>query len=397
MSGLALEKKVTPLPGQDGALLGRIADINDISHQLDRSQQALENRIVQLQVQLAQSNQQRMQEFDAREKLADRLDLILGVMPVAVILLDGRGVVAQANAMAEELLGCELPGTRWLDVIRQCFAPTPADGHEVLLRNGRLVSLATQSLRNETGQIIVLTDQTETRRLQDNLNHHRKLSEMGRMTASLAHQIRTPLSSAILYVDHLKNPALPDEKKRHYVDRIRNQLNQLEQQVRDILIFSKGGVVLDQRVTVGTLCRRLQEQLREVCQLHKAEFEVESAVIPGHVRCNPELLISAFGNLVENSIQACRQHKIAPLLRLEMCQSKESLLEIRLTDNGPGIPAGFEQKILEPFFTTKSTGTGLGLAVVNAIVQGHGGTFAISNKPSGGASAIMLLPMMPQD
>jgi two-component system sensor histidine kinase FlrB len=397
MSGLALEKKVTPLPGHDGALLGRIADINDISHQLDRSQQALESRIVQLQVQLAQSNQQRMQEFDAREKLADRLDLILGVMPVAVILLDGRGVVSQANAMAEELLGCELPGTRWLDVIRTCFAPTPADGHEVLLRNGRLVSLATQSLRNETGQIIVLTDQTETRRLQDNLNHHRKLSEMGRMTASLAHQIRTPLSSAILYADHLKNPALPDEKKRHYVDRIRNQLNQLEQQVRDILIFSKGGVVLDQRVTVEELCRRLQDQLREVCQLHKAECEIDCAVIPGHVRCNPELLLSAFGNLVENSIQACRQHKIAPQLRFAMRQSKDALLEIRLIDNGLGIPAGFEQKILEPFFTTKSTGTGLGLAVVNAIVQGHGGTFAISNQPPGGASAIMLLPMMPQD
>lgn len=397
MSGLALEKRITPLPGHDSALLGHIADINDLSHQLNRSHQELESRIVQLQVQLAQSNQQRMQEFDAREKLADRLELILGVMPVAVILLDGRGVVSQANAMAVELLGCELRGLRWLDVIRDCFAPTPADGHEVLLRNGRLVSLATQSLRNEAGQIIVLTDQTETRQLQDNLNHHRKLSEMGRMTASLAHQIRTPLSAAILYVDHLNNPALSDDKKNHYIDRIRHQLNQLEQQVRDILIFSKGGVVLDQQMMVEALCQRLQDQLRELCLLHKADVLVNTAVIPGWVRCNPELLLSAFGNLVENSIHACRQINVVPQLQLDIELRKDFLMEIRLIDNGPGIPAGLEHKILEPFFTTKSTGTGLGLAVVNAIVLEHGGNFAICNQANGGVSATITLPLMRQD
>ncbi len=397
MSGLALEKKITALPGHDNAMLGRIADINELSNYLDHSYQELENRIGQLQVQLAQSNQQRLQEFDAKEKLADRLDLILGVMPVAVILLDGRGVVSQANTMAEDLLGCVLPGIRWIEVIRRCFSPTPADGHEVLLRNGRLVSLATQSLRNEPGQIIVLADQTETRKLQDNLNHHRNLSEMGRMTASLAHQIRTPLSSAILYADHLNNPALPEEKKRHYVDRIRKQLNQLEQQVRDILIFSKGGVVLDKTIPVEVLVQRLGQSLRDLCQLHKSDFVMDETAISGLVRCNPELLASAFGNLVENAIHACRQGRVAPELHLHVSHHTDSMLEIRLVDNGPGSPLGLEQKILEPFYTTKSTGTGLGLAVVNVIVQGHGGSFSLENLPAGGAVATLSLPLMSQN
>ncbi len=398
MNGLVAEKKVTLLPTQEGVLRGRIADMNDLSEHLDRSYHELENRIGQLQVQLAQSNQQRLQEFDAREKLAERLDLVLGVMPVAVILLDGRGSVAQANGMAESLLGCKLVGMRWIDVIQQCFAPAPANGHEVMLRNGKLISLATQSMNNEPGQIIVLSDQTETRKLQDNLNHHRKLSEMGRMTASLAHQIRTPLSSAILFAGHLTNPLLSEEKRAHYAERIRSQLNQLDQQVRDILIFSKGGVVLDQTVSSTQLATRLIHQLEDICAANKAGFQVINALRPGQVRCNPELLVSAFNNLVENAIQAARHnHQQHPYLTLILRNPNGAVLECVLEDNGPGIPAGLEEKILEPFFTTKSTGTGLGLAVVNAIIQSHGGSFVIANREPVGASASITLPVQQQN
>lgn len=394
MNGLALEKNMTALSVTDFPVRNRVTDLVDLPNNLDFSYRELENRIGQLQAQLAQSNEQRKQEFDARKKLADRLDLMLGVMPVAVILLDGRGLVSQANSLAEELLGCPLQGKRWIDVIRNCFSPTPADGHEVLLKNGCLVSLATQSLRNEPGQIIVLSDLTETRKLQDKLNHHRNLSEMGRMTASLAHQIRTPLSSAMLYAEHLDNPALTSEKKQHYAQRIRCQLGQLEQQIRDILIFSKGGILLDKMVSADGMVEQLEQVMVDLCQLYKAECDIKPLQVNGMIRCNPDLLASAFGNLVENAIQACIQKKIRPVICLHVCQPNESVLQISLHDNGPGIPAGSEEKILEPFFTTKSTGTGLGLAVVAAIVQSHGGSFSIANSPEGGAVASLRLPVL---
>lgn len=398
MSAVAAEKNVPASMGthNEAPAVGRLASLNQLSGLLSRSYVELENRIGQLQHELAQTDQRRQQESSAREQLAERLDLILGVMPVAVVLLDGRGVVTQANPMAEELLGEPLQGMRWIDIITRSFAPELSDGHEVVLRNGRLVSLATQSLNNEPGQIIVLSDQTETRHLQDNLNHHRKLSEMGRMTASLAHQIRTPLSSAMLFAEHLNNPALADERKIRYAQRIRNQLSQLDQHVRDMLIFSRGGIVLDQVLPVDTLAQRLQQQLEELCEQHQASCIVELEAGQRSLRCNPDLFTSAFANLVENALQACRGSATAPCLQLSIRATSDVLLEIVLSDNGPGIPQGLEQKIMEPFYTTKSTGTGLGLAVVNAIVQGHGGNFAMINQAHGGAVATVTLPMMPQ-
>lgn len=357
----------------------------------------LEHRIGQLTQELEHTDQQLARAATATQQLADRFNQVLNVMPVAVVLLDGRGVVAQANPMAEELLGMALNGMRWIAVIERCFSPTPTDGHEVVLRNGRLVSLATQSLNNEPGQIIVLTDLTETRRLQGNLNHHRKLSEMGKMTASLAHQIRTPLSSAILYAEHLTNPILPAEKKQKYAERIRNQLNQLDQQVRDMLIFSRGGVVLDRVLPAEALVQCLEQKLMDLCEQHQAHYELQFQPLQGLVRCNPDLFVSAFSNLVENAIQACRGAGVEPSLTLQVQSLGNSLLRISLRDNGPGIPAGLEQKILEPFFTTKATGTGLGLAVVKAIVESHGGRFVIANDDSAGARVDLTLPVQQQN
>lgn len=367
--------------------------INQISSQLNRSYHELENRIGQLQSELAHTHRERQREHSAKEKLEERLELILGVMPVAVITLDGRGRVSQANGIAEALLGEQLVGQRWLDIINRCFAPSPTDGHELVLQNGRLISIATQSLNDEPGQIIVLTDQTETRHLQEKLNHHRKLSEMGRMTASLAHQIRTPLSSATLYADHLASAGLNEERRVRYAGKIKTQLAQLDQQVRDMLIFSRGGIVLDKQVPALVFAQQLQNRLEEICEHQHASCVVEIDPIEGCLRCNDELLASAFANLVENAIQACRAGRVQPVLQLRVSRAASGLLELTLEDNGPGIPEGLEDKILEPFFTTKSTGTGLGLAVVNAIVDSHGGSFSIGNRDGVGAFACITLPL----
>src|SRR5690606_13169564 len=123
----------------------------------------------------------------------------LDILPGGVVVLDGRGRVIEANPLALELLGEPLLGVFWREVIQRSFAPRADDGHEISLQDGRRLSLATRSLAGEPGQLILLTDLTETRRLQDELARHARLSALGRMVASLAHQIRTPLSTALLY------------------------------------------------------------------------------------------------------------------------------------------------------------------------------------------------------
>ncbi len=189
---------------------------NQMSSQLSESYSLLEERVTELKGQLALVSAQRMEELAEKERLANRLQSLLDLLPGGVIVIDAHGVVREANPAALGLLGEPLVGMLWREVIARCFAPREDDGHEISLRDGRRLSIATRSLNGEPGQLILLNDLTDTRRLQEQLARHERLSALGRMVASLAHQIRTPLSAALLYAGHLSEQALPTDQQQRF-------------------------------------------------------------------------------------------------------------------------------------------------------------------------------------
>ena len=142
---------------------------NRMSRQITDNYRTLESRVNQLSGELTAEARQRQQELEEKERLADRLTTLLDVMPAGVVVIDGQGMVVQCNPAAVDLLGEPLREQRWLDVIQRCFAPRGDDGHEVSLKDGRRVSIEIRSMVNEPGQLILLTDLTETRRLQAQL------------------------------------------------------------------------------------------------------------------------------------------------------------------------------------------------------------------------------------
>ncbi len=362
---------------------------DQLSKQLNQSYRELEQQLTELQDEVVQADADRQRENEAKKALADRFTRVLNIMPVAVVLLDDRGIISQANFVAASFLGEGLVGKPWIEVINEKLSPHPTDGHEIALRDGRLVSIATQGLENGDGQVVVLTDQTETRRLQAKLNHSRKLSEMGRMTASLAHQIRTPLSTAMLYADHLCSDQLSEERRIRYAHKLKSRLSNLDQQVRDLLVFSRGGIVLESKFPIFQLAAMAQVHLDELCKSKHAVIEMTDQIPTGTVRCNSELLLSALTNLVDNAIEACLQARIEPKITIELASSA-GFIEFIIADNGPGIPESIRSKVFEPFFTTKSTGTGLGLAVVQAVIQAHGGNVYLENTDEGAAVRVIL-------
>ena len=93
--------------------------------------------------------------------------------------------MAEANPAAEDFLGTPLIGQPWFEIISRSFAPRGDDGHEVSLKDGRRVSLMTRAMDSEPGQLVLLTDQTETRLLQGRVSHYQRLSEMGRMMSEI--------------------------------------------------------------------------------------------------------------------------------------------------------------------------------------------------------------------
>src|SRR5690606_32522367 len=122
---------------------------NELSGELNRTWQALEDRVKQLTLELEAANDERLRELAARERIASRLSKLLQLLPGGVVVLNGQGRVAECNAAAIELLGSPLEGQLWLDIIRQRFAPRSDDGHEISLVNGKRVSLLSRSLDEE--------------------------------------------------------------------------------------------------------------------------------------------------------------------------------------------------------------------------------------------------------
>ncbi|WP_417780392.1 sensor histidine kinase [Stutzerimonas xanthomarina] len=360
-----------------------------MSSQLGDSQFMLHARVAELKSQLAESAAQRLQDFDEKERLANRLQSLLDLLPGGVIVIDGQGRVREANPVALELLGAPLEGSLWREVIARSFSPRRDDGHEISLKDGRRVSIATRSLNVEPGQLVLLTDLTETRRLQDQLARHERLSALGRMVASLAHQIRTPLSTALLYASHLEQGGLSAEHQQRFAGRLKDRLNELEHQVRDMLVFARGDLPLEDRVTPAELLGALRAATETKLEGVAVRWQCDTQT--GALLCNRDTLVGALVNLIENALQAASGDT---KLKIHFF-ARGTALRISISDNGIGIDAATLARLGEPFFTTRATGTGLGLAVVNSVARAHSGALELRSRPGRGTCATVRLPLLP--
>ncbi|KPX10834.1 sensor histidine kinase [Pseudomonas syringae pv. coryli] len=388
-SALSVQAQYSPELESRQGLEQAFSLFNQMSAQLTDSYGLLEARVTELKGELAHAGAQRLQELAEKERLANRLQNLLDLLPGGVIVIDGMGVVREANPAAIDLLGQPLLGMLWRHVISRCFAPREDDGHEVSLKDGRRLSIATRSLDAEPGQLVLLNDLTETRHLQEQLARHERLSSLGRMVASLAHQIRTPLSAAMIYASHLTEQELPVETQQRFAARLKDRLHELEHQVRDMLVFARGELPLTDRLTPGALFQALQNAAATHVQSVSVRWQCDS--IDGELLCNRDTLVGALLNLIENAVQASAGRM---LLKVH-AYSRGNELRICFSDNGSGIDKAALARIGEPFFTTKTTGTGLGLAVVTAVSRAHQGRVHYLSRVGRGTCAIISLPLIP--
>lgn len=386
---------------------------NQMSEQLADSYHLLENRVAELNEELSSLSDRRLAELAEKEKLANRLESLLNFLPGGVVVLDSSGRVSESNPAAVDLLGEPLQGELWRDVIVRCFAPRQGDGHEVSLRDGRLISIQTRNLGAD-GQIILLTDQTETRRLQGELSRHERLSALGKMMGALAHQIRTPLSSAMLYAGHLCSGKLDDFRRQQFSEKILGRLNNIERQVQDMLFYVKGELALNDVISVAQLQSDLAEAMEVPLMTSGSTCEWVINCREHYIQCNRDALIGALLNLVNNAIQAADNNAT---LRIEFnvypqalnasslknplpngaqpsaeLAQEEQRLWIRVCDTGPGMSAELLASVGDLFVTTKAQGTGLGLSVVKAVARAHHGKFLLQSTVGKGTCASLLLP-----
>jgi two-component system sensor histidine kinase FlrB len=401
-----------------------------VSEQLSASYLVLENRVAQLTDELAAARSERLLQLAEKERLANRLTHLLTVLPAGVVVLNGAGRIQEYNPLAVSLLGEPLLGLNWAAVAARVFAPELGEGQELLLRDGRRVSLSTSSLGTEPGQILLLRDVTELHALQEGLSRHQRLSAMGEMVAALAHQIRTPLSAALLYTSQLASPqhdhpdvhgstnvaggrtpgatdvqgstnvaggrTLGATDYRQYASKTLSRLRHLERLVNDMLVFAKGGHFGADEIEVTVLLQDLQQAMDAPLSMAGCRLEVLDEAPGAKLYGNREALLSALQNLVSNAMQACGKGGRLQLLAQTVSDPHGAeAVNLLLSDNGPGIPAALLERIFEPFFTTRAQGTGLGLAVVQAIVRAHQGMVWVESEPGQGSTFGLRLPLKP--
>jgi two-component system sensor histidine kinase FlrB len=356
-----------------------------MSGQLEESYRYLQDRVVELTRQLELAQAERKAEAAQAARLAERLSLLLDALPAGVVVLDADGRISMSNPAASQLLGCNPVGCRWAEVAETAFEPTSSTHGDSVTRNGRQVAVVSTSSPAAAGRILLLTDVTERRALETLVNRNDRLGAMGKMAASLAHQIRTPLASALLYLTQCRNAPLAS-KYANSLERGIERLHDMDRLVKDMLVFARGGGP-GERVRVGALIDDVRSAIVGITP-NGAAFETDPRHADAEIEGNRSTLVAALANLVGNAFEA------APDGRVELgAELRGSRVELYVRDDGPGIPAEIRQRVLEPFFSTRPTGTGLGLAIAKTVAEAHGGRLKLISEIGCGTTISLDLPL----
>ena len=353
--------------------------------------QSLELRAMRLNSMLTQINLQQQIEIEQRTKISEQLATLLEMLPGGVIVLDNAGIVVQNNAAAISILeATDLVGLQWSTVLANNCMPTITDGLEIALQNGKLVSIASNILPAQQGQIILINDLTKTRELQATLNQQKKLSAMGEMLSSLAHQIKTPLASAILYIAHVCNQNIDHSRRQTYASRVKERLLHLDELLQSMLTYVKGATPATAVINVNQLLQTLSAQMQDSMQAQQMQLICVNLVAGKSFLGNQSAVVSALINLINNSVQASQPGAHICLIAKPYSATE---LELIVADKGVGIAATDLPKVRQAFFTTKSTGTGLGLSVVEIVAESCHGEVWIESTPGKGTKVGIRVPL----
>ena len=362
-----------------------LASLAAISAELDSSYRDLQEQVIALRTELSLSRQARLRELAEKERLLGRLSSLLAVLPGGVMIVDHSDTISDANPAALEMLGEPLLGETWPVVAGR----NPELRQEQYAPGQRHLSVSSRALREDGEHVVLITDTTEIHDLQEQLGRRQRLAALGEMAARLAHQIRTPLSSATLYLAQLERHDLPPEQRERICDRLSDRLGHMEGLIESMLSFVRGRSPVMEPLLLRDVLARLEGTVRPRLP-ESAELRITPVDNTLHLLGASDELVGALTNLVMNAIEIGGDQ-----VRIDVWAGARSRewLQLCVRDNGPGIPEESLPRLFDPFFTTRAGGTGLGLAVVAMTISQHGGEVRARNRRGGGAEFVIDLPI----
>jgi signal transduction histidine kinase len=297
-------------------------------------------------------------------------------------LEDYRRVLAEPLAqMIDECLATRVP------ILRRTIRLTAAGATHL----GVTVSPLFDDHGELHGAICLFSDLTAVKDLEEQLRLKESLATVGELTAGIAHEFRNGLATIHGYGKLIDLDALP-AAFRPYVEGIRAETVSLTQVVTNFLQFARPAELTLSRVDLRLVCERAADEIRGDARALGGDVAVRGQF--GTLEGDEVLLKQAFSNLLRNAVEACVGAAMAPVIVVESeLFAGQRISRISVNDSGPGVAPAAQDRIFRPFFTSKRTGTGLGLALVQKIIVFHNGRINVGTSPQGGASFQVTLPL----
>ena len=232
-------------------------------------------------------------------------------------------------------------------------------------------------------------------KLRKQLTRSEKMAALGQLSAGIAHEIRTPLTSIKIFIQSLEKEIKLDENQKEDFRIIKKEIDRINENVNRFLNFARPEEPFFQRLSIHELIKESLNLLAAKMKTSSVDLEISLLEVCPPVEGDPKQLGRVFLNLFLNAIEAMPRGGVLTLRSTlkTIPESHEEILQISVEDTGCGIPEKDRPYLFDPFFTTKDAGTGLGLSIVYSIVQKHNGQIEVESEMGKGSSFIVSLPV----
>jgi two-component system sensor histidine kinase PilS (NtrC family) len=368
------------------------------------------------------------QEKKARSLLAEKesefyeLDLlhrsIIESVGTGIVTIDLDGHVKSFNRAAEEITGLSFSQVKNKN-IESIFPGFPSgrghvkdekgrgrliNRHEIVIPGkedrdiilGFSISSLVDSKDRKLGNIVIFQDLTAHKEMEREIEQNKRLALIGEMAAGLAHEIRNPLASLCGSIQMLKRNLSLDDTNERLMRIVLRGRDQLENLVKNFILLARPSLGDREQINIEDVIDDVLESLRYAPDWHE-NIKVEKDSCQGaSMYGNKTEVRQTLWNLVLNAVQSMPDGGILNIgTKLVSPGNGQQYIEIRISDTGSGIETDDSGRVFEPFYTTKEGGAGLGLAIVNRIVESHGGRIKIESELDKGTSCVVVLPRSP--
>jgi PAS domain S-box-containing protein len=341
--------------------------------------------------------------------LKDNLDQIMANLQDGLILFtrDSKAILVSAavenflGMSRENMLGHHVeeflsPGTTLGKVLLDSFnSHAPVAQREVEMESGRRVLVSLDFIEEggeRIGALLTLRDAETVRRIEDEIELSHRLANIGRLASGVGHEVKNPINAIVVHLELLRQKLQQvDPTTRRHMDVIGSEIQRLDRVVQMLVDFTRP---VELRLT-DLDARKLLEDVATLASpdaaRHGVRIERQLPAVPLVVRADSDLLKQAFLNVVLNGVQAMPR---GGTLNIRGSRHDDEVL-IEVSDEGSGIPPEIRDKIYNLYFTTKKTGTGIGLAMTYKVMQLHHGSVDFDSANGSGTTFRLRLPALP--